>query len=1338
MSSRSMIYLQRMFCVVVVLLLSATTSWGIAAGYSANSNEYIKSSFSTENGLSQNDVNYIMQDSYGLIWVATNNGINIFDSYTFKTITKGERGLGSNLILTFQEDEVGNVWIGSADRGLFYYVRNENRIYHYLELCDDDYKIQINVVRSITSMSSGAICVSDRYRAMVVNIYYDPTTAKISSITHSVIGAQPTAVIFSSRLIDDILYVGTSQGLYRRDKNTEQFELVTTPISRSTPAHIYTNANQRVTYIVQDEDLFRVNWEANSRSSDLSIGCLIFCLNGRTGWIANRKGLYRVDVDPITGELSNLHQVDSYNEYLPTSIICDNCEGVWVGFERVGLKRYELNQKPFYKSGSFGNSIATGIEQHDEQVWIGTDGSGVHIFEGDSCVHQLFLSTPIVSVERSRFNNKMYVSSDYMLYEMDDDYQPKVIQYGMSYRKVLGDSCFLWLATYEHNLLRYDLRDGSSVTITNRELQRPIVMRNLLKDSRGDLYVGTDCGLMVIDSKECYGDNPTLRMVLDGALQDHYILPIEEDYAGRIWYGTLGDGLHSLSPSKDGFTLKSYTTHDGLPNNSIKAIEEDNRGLIWGSTNSGLFALNPQNSTVKSYNVVDGLQDNEFSELSSTKLRDGRIIFGGVKGYNSFDPNAIGVDSMKINLVLTDFAILNESITQIDLVKGVGTRSSEMIESVVLPHDKNSFSLSFAALRYINTQFINYIYTLEGFDNGYMSTSLPRANYTNVPPGHYTFRVEVSNSDDVKSACVLEIPITIKPPFWGTWYAIVLMMILFYGLVHLAVVSYKDRLERNNRMALIELEKSKVSEMLDMRTQLMSNISYGFKTPLTLILTSLQSILSDSKISTRGAKSRHHFETVVHNSNRLMRLIDEMINLTKQQSGRYNIELERCDFVEHCRGVFMQFMYWAEQSGVTLKFNAPDSPLEFYIDKYHIEQIVMNLVSNALKHTTTNGVIDCTIKREDQSVVLTVFNTGVGVCESERRMIFNRYFSNYTNPSDNSLGTGVGLSLCKELVELHRGVIDIDSTEGVGTTFILKLPMLLEATDHLKVKSSCDDTLKLDSVGEASSVKPLLSDDGSLYRLLIVNDDAPTMEQLTDLFGDFFEVVSATNREECFALIESAKPHIILLDMVMPDSNMLELCQSIKSAERSSHIPVVILSVESSDRRKAESFRAHADSYCTKPFINSVLIERLNSIVTNRLSVSNFIKSSSEESIINDLTTNDDRRFMKRLIEFIDENMHDDALAVSDVCEHIGLSQITLNKRLKSMVNMTANVLIRTRRLKRAAELLKTGRYSISEITHDVGFYDLRYFRDCFKKEYGVSPKEFKATYCHVELSDDE
>lgn len=1375
---------------------------------------YICKSLNVNDGLSQNDVRDIIQDKYGYIWIATDNGICRYDGYDFVSFNIGYNGLNSNTIQCLKEDLHGNIWVGTNNGGFYYYLRDKNKFYHQSELTDESWANDVVNVKYIEIDGDGRLWISDTFNQHIISFEFDYENLSINNGTiHNYFSTDFKKVVTDLEFIEGKLYLATNRGLMFyspihssfRDVDENVFFGYVNSVTQNNTHIFVTFLNKIITININTGETITHNIGIQSNR---------LCATDSLLWISNSKGIYTADFSSSKREISNPQQIKAQKDIIANSTLVDKNGGVWIGYFKEGLQRFEKNKRPFTTLKGFGNNHISQIYKHtDNNIWIGTEGSGVFVTAEDNygeIIQNFMEGTMIYSIKRSDYNNKVYISANRGLFEItenkDGSYQSKqLMPLVTGTNEILPDGRYIWVGSFQNGLFRYDTEDDTYISLkkSNNLMSNGITAK--MVDSKGNLWVCTSNGMNLINANNRLNkDRVTARRILPKRLKDHHFLSILEDSKGNIWCGTSGRGIHKLTQKNDnsGYDFKTYTTESGLPDNVVKAIIESDEGHIWFSTNKGLCCLNPETDIVRNYDLSDGIQSNEFSKSAVAKLKDGDILFGGINGINILKPGNIEKNYSISNPTITDILIFHESVTNKDDFAHIIPSLLNPELGAELKYNQNNITFLFSTDNFSNPNRSRYKYRLVGFDRDWISVPATnrQAVYTNIPHGKYSFELQSSNEDNIWSE-TLTYPLTINPPIWATWYAYLFYILAISGCFIILANRYNDRQKRKNDILIAKLERKRASEMLELRTRLFTNISHEFRTPLTLILSPLQQIMGDKEFIENNPQIEKHLKTMKYNGKLLLRLITELLNYTKKENGKLEVELKYEDFTVRSHKIIDQFTYITEQREITLETSIPTTPIMLHYDTNLMKQIVYNIMSNAIKHTPTGGKISYHVEDKGDSVLLYIKDTGKGIDPSLNKHLFERFYSLNASANSETGGTGIGLYLSKSLVEMHKGKIWFESAVGEGTTFFISIPKLdLESTENIVVNDvyhneKVEQEVEKAELEAGEKLKLALNDsvDKELPTMLVIDDNVDLLQLLKDIFSPFYHVETAINGEEGIAKSLELIPDIIISDVMMPGIDGFEVCNTLKQNPNTSHIPIIMLTAKTEEKDMIDGYRSQADGYCTKPFNNTLLIEIVNSIIENRKilisKMEKIVDKSAEiinepketklveatQSIIAtsetptppqtptitedekvesdveqveqeeqkaeeeeikvepkiDTTTALDREFIKRLTDYISENIHNSELSIGDICSKMGVTQLILNKKLKSLLNTTANALVRKIRIKHAAALLRTGRYNISDVTYDVGFSDLRYFRECFKKEFGISPQAYKDKFAN-------
>ncbi len=1302
----------------------------------------------TINGLAQNDVNAILQDSKGFMWIGTNGGLNKFDGYTFTLFDADNTGskLNTGIINAIVEDKENNIWIGSGDRGLFMYNSDKES---FQQIIND--KIT-GVINSLSIDSNNILWIGASKGVFKLNLASTSTNiVSVCTFPNSTFDYNVRTVL-SDRVCTFIL--NTFGSLYKSSSNSNKLKLVnTTKNSNATIVNIAKH-NDKILLLYNNGELYISDNQKEKFSKIISSPISRILSTKNSGfYFETTKGLYFSNIirDQLTAPVSILK---NENLKIKTMFLDDN-NILWIGTYRSGIMMVKPVLKNFrhYKStgqkGSIsGDKVEQIVEDTKKNLWIATRSGGVDMLPAgkenyNTNFHHIqsvknegiALAEP---KEPSKFKlifgdlngvngiSKFNVPDN--LFRINFIAQNKMNEnYIMS---IYCDKSYFWIGYHsqglvrlksenQHSFMRFLHNEKDSTTISSD------IIRSFCKDTKENLWIGTSNGISILTPPEQIKDNPKFIRLTNSAqkntLSNNYILPLHQSKDGSMWVGTFGGGLNRLRLNDNLQVTENthYTTKKGLSDNTIKGIEEDEAGNIWVSTNRGINRINPSTGEVKNYDINDGLQDYEFSELSSCRRVNGELLFGGVNGFNAFFPNEIMDNLVEPKLQITNFVLFNKNVSPLEKVnnKIILEHSISNTKSIVLNSNQNSFSFEFAALHFIAPQKNKYKFQLKGFDKTAINTTASNriAKYTNLKPGKYKFLLWASNNDGIWIKNPICIDIEIMPPFWARWYAYLAYLIFTASLIwyirRSIIVSQKQRFE----ILKANHESEQTQKMADLKMNFFMDISHEFRTPLTLIMAPLQKIIEENK-ERLNTEIYSKLLIIQSNAKSLYRLINQLLDFSKIEQEKLILHTNESDICAFTQQIFQQFKPWAEEKNIALRFSSNISSIQLWFDQGLMEQILYNILSNAVKHCRPDGHVSLDIKATEHNIIISVSDEGFGIPKNLESRVFDRYFSETDKNSQNVKGTGIGLSLTKSLVELHGGKIWFETEEDVGTTFYVELELnkkITQPNNILKENNSFEN--KEDST----------SSNDEKNTLLIVDDNNEIIELLVSIFSDNYIIITARDGEEAFDKCTLYLPDIVLSDVMMPKMDGITLCKKIKTDQRTSHIPVILLTARGTTDDFVEGMSVHADAYCPKPFDIKALKAILMSVIYNRSILRAKFKSNMSFIPSEIVTSTLDEKFLTKLLKVIDQNISNYDLTVEFIASEMGYDQEILNKKLKSITGQTTRPFIRIVRLKRAAELLKTKKYSISDVTYEVGFTDLKYFRECFKTEFGVSPSDY-------------
>ncbi len=1347
---------------------------------------------SVQDGLEQEYVLCILKDSKGFMWLGTEDGLNRYDGKRFKVYKHNpadSNSLSNNHVQAIYEDKNGNLWIGTYGGGLDKYEPATEKFVHYRydpirNSISSDFILSIYEDKSgflWIGTENGGINIFDRIKNRWISYQNDPENP--NSLSYNIVRA-----IYEDE--EGIIWIGTDGGgLNKFDRETGNFTCY-----KHDPGNSGSLSHNFVVAIVEDkkealwlatfggglEKFDKVNEtfkhykhnpkNLNSPAQDVLQDIALSSTEPDVIWIATSNA--GIDKFEIRNEKFTHYK---YNPYDPRSLSSDDVSTiyedinglVWVGTVGKGLSKYNHTSgkiihydREYDNSNSLNsNKIYPIFEDESGILWIGTNEGGLNKLDGKKGIFTHYKYQPdnlnsIVNndlfsiIEEkpgilwigtrgglSRFDSKR---NQFINFKNDPE-NPQSLSDNIVDRLHIDRSDNLWIGT-SRGLNKIALSKVRTNPVffhymndtKNFNSISGNIISEIYEDNDGFLWVGTSSnGLNKFD----YRTNQFSHYKHDphdpNSISNNSIAVVYQDKNDILWVGTLGGGLNKFNPENQTFT--HFEENDGLCNNFVYGILEDDHHNLWVSTRNGLSKFNPDKvnekgiilpSAFKNYYVEDGFQDNVYHPTSYFKNNRGEMLFGGINGFDIFHPDSLTENQNIPNIILSEFSVLNKPFHS--------DSSITAVTKIVLPHDKNFFSFRFAALDFTNPSKNQYAYKLEGLDGNWIySGNVNFAGYTGVDPGEYTFRVKGSNNDGVWNKAGISIKIIILPPWWRTWWAY-----SFYGLLFLSTLYGLRRYELNrlsfkNQVKMDEAVLREREEMDKMKSNFFANISHEFRTPLTLILGPIKQISEKIKDN----KTKNELKIIYKNAGKLLRLVNQLLDLSKVESGNMKLQTDPQNIVSVIKILVLSFSSYAERKKIKLKFDSTQEEIIAYIDKEKIEKIVTNILSNAFKFTPEGGIIELKLSNNLEYVNISIRDTGIGIPKEKISKIFDRFYQvDGTHKRDHE-GTGIGLALSKELIELHKGKIKVESTEGEGSIFTISIPL---GEKLYKEEEICKPVNKENTVynliPESKFFEETNSEkiDANMFVetekpiLLLVEDNSDVRSYIRENMEKDYTVLEAVNGEEGLKKSIEHIPDLIISDIMMPKMDGIELCEKLKTDKITSHIPVILLTAKATSNDKIIGFETGADDYILKPFDAKELKVRIKNLINQRKKLQEHFRQKGIFDFDNGHISSIDQKFLKKTLEVINQYISDPGFSVDKLADEINLSRSQLHRKLVGIIGESPGDLTRRIRLSKAAKLVEEKFGNISEIAIEVGFNNPANFAQSFRNQFGVSPSKYK------------
>lgn len=1332
-------------------------------------------------GLSQSSINCILQDREGFLWIGTWSGLLRYDGYSAIVYHSGNAPgqLKSNKITAIFEDHHGYLWVGTHMGGLFRFDKSTGTFLQFIHNAQDTGSLSHNYVSCIGEDQHGNLWVGTDNGLNVydaANNKFIPFFARVNDTT-SLANNIVTDIYLSSA---KELWVATANGLnkvikqgpgnytfrnyrYTRDVGNQYhhnyiFKVRELSLKGKTSIWFCT-----IRGLKKLEDGVITNYTVPDKVQSYSLLRSMYVVPGTNPYIitGSEKGLAFFDpaVNRFIKLLGDSDDAVNLSHGTVTSIYLDRGGVLWVGTKK-GLNKFDSYSKDFeaFRTPTFdkGKNIITGLRSStDHGYWVATIGGGLYKLKGKT-----FQRIRIVDRDDNDFVNfiqTLYTDTRgnvwlgtagggiYRFHQSDvlatglvkrfDHYigiSPANSDYVMSFTE--DNAGNIWAGSWSGGLNRISL-NGKITPFDYRVLcEAPLVV--LHADRTGTVWAGTrGNGLFRIKPK---GDTLDIHrfskhpVKTEEGISNDFINAIHEDHAGLLWIGTEG-GLNSLD--RRTLVFKQHKIEEGPSNNVIVSIQEDDSGKLWLAHWDGLTVVDPSNALfVKHYDHHDRIQGGFFYNNVSFKDDTGRLLFGGSEGFNIINPNAVVTNPNFPKVVVNDFQIFNRSVPFGQPFDGrvILDKPLASIDRVALKYNENSISFEFTALDYAAPEKTRYAYRLEGFDKDWNYTNASRryANYTNLNSGEYTFKVKAANNEGVWNEEISTVKLVINPPWWKTIWARIIYIVLALGLLHLFRMLVLMRANFKHDLKLERLQRENMEKLNYAKLQFFTNISHEFRTPLTLILGPSQSLLDRGE---GGKDVRDQLLNIHANAQRLLRLVNQLLDFRKAESGNLKLEVSEGNIIKFVKEVKLSFDALAEQMKIDFSFYASSNIVKVWFDRDQFEKIMFNLLSNAFKHTPEGGKIVIQVIDSNDDVMITVQDTGKGIKREHFESIFQTFFS--YDEDKNHTGTGIGLALAKSLVDMHHGKLTVVSEENSYTRFTITLPKgsaHFDASELLTVSKDIETMdrypeLKPDPLYIPEKEPEAIDNLKDLPKLLVVEDNDEVRAYIKSIFEGTYIILQASEGKEALDIALEEMPDLVISDVMMPVMDGITLCTQLKMNVKTSHIPVILLTARTSLIFKVEGLETGADDYITKPFNPKVLQLKVRNLMRMREMMRRMFRDNEVLSIEPKRVTltSADESFVQQALESIEKNMSNPDYAVDDLGRDVGMSRTQLYRKLKALTGQSANEFIRVIRLKRAAQLLEQNQLTIAEVTYEVGFTDLKYFRECFKKLFGVTPSEF-------------
>ena len=1307
-----------------------------------------------EKGLSQITVFALYQDENGGIWIGTNDGLMHYRGNTVENISNAqpELDLASGIVSTICGDKDGHVYALINNKIVEYDLIQENL--HFLDIPADLINNRFTAIyKGVNGLWIGTS-----------NAIYQYKNGK--TVKYATLSATNTTITAICEITDGKLIVGTiDMGVYIVDNAQKEFNVLTNcgnvnTIVVDSRKNSWICTNENGLYKIDNQLNIKLFAENGAPSQKLSSNVVRSVCedNNDNLWIGTFAGLDKMNLS--TNEIEHYGlSLDKRHSLSSNSIRCitkDKQGTIWIGTYYGGINFF--NPEPeIFKFFDFQKTlsdftypiIGNMVEDIRGDCWICSDGKGLIYFNKAKGTYQYY------STENSSISGNNIKS--------------------IYYDKIKD---VLWIGTYRHGLNRLDLRSkqfthykiGALNSTIPNEWQETVQTMVPYKDQ---LFLGTLYGVFSFNTRSGIATHLVLTksirdMLLDGTnlwiagqegltkfdlrtntvskeykqsnlqannLPKNRITKLFIDRKKRFWISTDGGGLVLLNRKNDTFTLYDSRTC-GIESNNVSCINESKYGYILVGTSKGFSHIDVERNKSVNYSTKNGFPLLSMSYGSIFISDDGELLMGGIDGLTRFKEEALSNSGKEFSMKFTALSVNNRTVVPGDETK-ILKMALPYTKKIVLQANQKIIDFEFATDNYIKTNQPNFQYKLEGFDKQWLDFDPKNTiSYMNLPDGSYTLKVRSLFQKNEENADEISLFITVLPPIYARWYAYLLYFILISGISIWIFRFYQSRLLLRTSLEYERREKEQNEFANQSKLRFFTNISHEFRTPLTLILGQIEMLMQSSKIAPNFYNS---IVNVHNNALKMNQLIGELLDFRKQEQGFKKLKVSQHDLVDYLREVCVSFQEFAKFHGIELTFSTNKGTIPILFDYVELQKVFYNLISNAFKFTPKGGKIDVAIDANDTNVKITVSDSGIGISKENLDKIFERFYQ-AENEGDSSLqskGTGIGLALAKGIVELHKGTISVSSTPSIGSVFTVDLHYgdahfinnekveIAESSDEhatvFKIQSVLDDEF----LQEASENQRKHFDQKPT--ILIVEDNERLRKMLVQLFESMYNVIESNNGKSGYQMAVEKHPDIILSDVMMPEMNGNEMCSKIKGNFETCHIPVVLLTAQTSLDQNIDGLKRGADDYITKPFNVKILVTRCNNLLLSRKVLQEKFSKQLDTNAFNIATNELDQAFIEKAISIVEQNIRNEKLDVTLLCSEMAIGRRVFFYKMKSITGQTPNDFIQNIRFKKAAWILQhEPDKTISEISEELGYNSVSYFGKSFKSKFGVLPSAYR------------
>lgn len=1298
--------------------------------------------FNADTHLPSNYVSQVYQDHDGYIWLATRNGLSRFDGYQFQTFNNQKNpscNLRTNYINKIMQTRDGRFYI-SESNGIQYY---DGGTFHHIPIYDLKGREVGTYVTGAIQLQNGDILASTSGYG-VLKVYPN----KAERLTQGILKSLSYITKIAEDHQQQLWVLTEDQGVFCV-KNGKYRRYFSDTDRSASSRDIWIDKDDNVYICVRDKGLYlkKKNESNFQRINDVNVGNME-CIH------INKKGLIYIGTDghgvyvynPVTHQVKNNPyycwgmNLDMSKVY---SILEDRSGNVWLGMLQKGVFMQRAHHIPFgymgYRLGTSNvigtNCVSATLYDKSGHIWVGTDKDGIYLLDSQMNLLRHYygnIPSTILNFQEDA-EGRVWAGSyaeGFGFFDKSLEWHPVKAGLG-SQSSVFSFACSkngdVWISSMGEGLTclhkdgtitKYRMKKGAESNRKINSLVNDYIQGLDLSKDEKRLYISTTVGLCCLDIQK--GDFLNFLGVncLENSSSTRHAL---EDGRGNLWIGT-DNGLtcYNLKTHK----RKIYTTRDGLANNDVMAMGIDNKNQLWVSTSNGLSRVNLKTGNIVCYFSDNGLQGNEFSARALTISSNGNFLFGGTGGISWFNPANIKSRPWNGNIKISGMTVGNRQLAD-SLVYNK--------TKFIFDHDDNSIAIHLSTLTYEDSENITYLYSINNETWERLQTGHNELTFARLSPGTYHFRVKALK--DRFESEISEFTIVIKAPWYATTWAYLVYLLIIGTLIWRYL-----RHRRAKEQARLQLQEHiHAEEMGEAKLRFFMNMSHEIRTPMTLIISPLLQLLKEDHDA-----HRHSIYTIMHrNADRILHLINQMMDLRKIDKGLMAMRMRETDMVTFIEDVYTLFTKQAADKKIDFVFQHDDDKLPVWIDRRNFDKVLVNLLSNAFKYTSTGGNVTTKLSHTENELQISISDDGESIPEEKLKRIFDRFYQTPTAANDRNIGTGIGLDLTRLLVELHYGNIEAkNNADGKGCTFIVTLPL---GNAHLKPEEIITDEQEINEpeltpseinieeaeVMEEDDTETTIQQDSKRPAIVIAEDDDEIAQYLETQLSTNYEITRFNNGKDALSAVLQIRPALLISDIMMPQMDGNTLCSRVKNNVNTNDIPVILLTAKTLEEDKLEGLETGADAYIVKPFNMDILKRTIFNLIHQREILRNkFNGNEAQDNKYDEIQLDSpDEKLMNKIMEVINHNLGNSDLSVDMIAKEVGVSRVHLYRKMKEITNQTPHSFFSNLRIKQAAKLLQDPHQSITEVMYACGFSSPASFSTTFKANYGVSPREYQKKY---------